>query len=124
MNLGTLVGLSLGHTVLDGDPAPPPPKGHSPPIFGPYFCGQMSAWIKISLGMELGLDPGYFVLDGDPALPLQKGEQSPPPPSPQIFGPCLLWPNGWMDEADTWHGGRPHPRRVCVRRGPSPPPQF
>jgi len=27
---------SPGHIVLDGDPAPPPPKGHSPPIFGPY----------------------------------------------------------------------------------------
>ena len=26
-----------GHIVLDGDPAPPPPKGHSPPIFGPYL---------------------------------------------------------------------------------------
>ena len=25
-----------------------------------------------------------------------------------------------MDEADTWHGGRPQPRRVCVRWGPSP----
>jgi len=24
-----------GHIVLDGDPAPPSPKGHSPPIFGP-----------------------------------------------------------------------------------------
>ena len=35
-----------------------------------------------------------------------------------------------MDEADTWHGGRPQPRRVCVRWGPSSPspkgaqPQF
>ena len=28
-----------------------------------------------------------------------------------------------MDEADTWHGGRPQPRRVCVRWGPSPLPQ-
>jgi len=26
-----------GHIVLGGDPAPPPPKGHSPPIFGPYL---------------------------------------------------------------------------------------
>ena len=26
-----------GHIVLDGDPAPPSPKGHSPPIFGPYL---------------------------------------------------------------------------------------
>jgi len=28
-----------------------------------------------------------------------------------------------MDEADTWHGVRPQPRRVCVRWGPSPLPQ-
>ena len=28
-----------------------------------------------------------------------------------------------MDEADTWHGGRPQPRRVCVRWGPSPLPK-
>jgi len=35
--LGTQVGLSPGHIVLDGDPAPPPPKGHSPPIFGPHL---------------------------------------------------------------------------------------
>jgi len=31
------VGLGPGHIVLRGDPAPPPPKGHSPPIFGPYM---------------------------------------------------------------------------------------
>ena len=35
--LGVQVGLGPGHIVLDGDPAPPPPKGHSPPIFGPYL---------------------------------------------------------------------------------------
>jgi len=35
MRLGTEVGLDLGDIVLDGDPAPPPLKGHSlPPIFG------------------------------------------------------------------------------------------
>ena len=28
-----------------------------------------------------------------------------------------------MDEAGTWHGGRPQPRRLCVRWGPSPLPQ-
>jgi len=37
MKLGMLVGLGPGHIVLDGDPAPPSPKGHSPPIFGPYL---------------------------------------------------------------------------------------
>ena len=43
------------------------------------------------LSMEVGLIPGDFVLDGDPT-PTQKGGGA-----PQIFGPCLLWPNGWMD---------------------------
>ena len=28
-----------------------------------------------------------------------------------------------MEEAGTWHGGRPQPRRVCVRWGPSPSPK-
>jgi len=41
------------------------------------------------LGREVGLGPGDIVLDGDPAIPFpKKGAQ------PQIFGPCLLWPNG------------------------------
>ena len=73
-------------------------------------------WIEIELDMQVGLGPGHIVLDGNPALPSQKGVQ------PQIFGPCLLWPNGWMDEDATWFGGRPHPRRHCVRWGPSSPP--
>jgi len=30
MKLGMQVGRGPGHIVLDGDPAPPPPKGHSP----------------------------------------------------------------------------------------------
>ena len=29
MKLGKQADLSLGHTVLDGDPDPPPPMGHS-----------------------------------------------------------------------------------------------
>jgi len=35
--LGMQVDLGPGHIVLDGDPAPFPSKGHSPPIFGPYL---------------------------------------------------------------------------------------
>jgi len=45
------------------------------------------------LGTEVGLDPGDF------------GTQLPPEkdavPHP-LFGPCLLWPNGCMDEDATW----------------------
>jgi len=36
MQLGMEIGPSPGHIVLDGDPASsPPPKGHSPSVFGP-----------------------------------------------------------------------------------------
>ena len=28
-----------------------------------------------------------------------------------------------MDEGSTWHGGRPQPRRLCLRWGPAPPPK-
>ena len=108
------IGLGPSQIVLDRHPAPPPPKGHSPTQSSAHICcGQMAAWIKMSLGMEVGLGPGDFVLDGDPAPPPQKGGRA-----PQIFVPRLLWPNGWMDEAGTWHRGRPQPRRLCVRWGP------
>ena len=44
------------------------------------------------LGTEVGLGPGDIVLDGEP----------PPSPkeaySPSITVPCLLCPNGWMDQ--------------------------
>jgi len=39
---------------------------------------------------------------------------------PPIFGPCHLWPNGWMEDA-AWCGGRPRPRQLCVRWEPSSP---
>ena len=41
-----------------------------------------------------------------------------------------LWPNGWTDQDETWHAGRPRPWRHCVRWEPSSPspkghsPQF
>jgi len=33
----------------------------------------------------------------------------------------VLWPNGWMHHDATWYGGRPQPRRHCIRWGPSSP---
>jgi len=61
------------------------------------------------LGTEVGLGPDDIVLDGDAATPRKKGT----PPLP-IFGPCLLWPNGWMDQDATWYGDKPRPRQRCV----------
>jgi len=70
--------------------------------------------MKLILGIEVGLSPGDFVLDGNPA---------PPQKVAQIFGPFLLWPNGWMHQDATWYGCRPQPSGFCVRWRPSPPPQ-
>jgi len=69
----------------------------------------------MKLGMQVGLGPGHIVLDGDPAPTPQKGVE------PQNFGLYLLWPNGWVDQDTTWQGGRPQPKRHCVRWGPSSP---
>jgi len=33
-----------------------------------------------------------------------------------------LWPNGWTDQDETWHAGRPRPWPLCVRWEPSSPP--
>jgi len=43
MKLGVRVGLGSGHILLDGDPAPVPPKGHSPQFSAHICCGQMAA---------------------------------------------------------------------------------
>jgi len=104
------------HVALDGDPAPPPPKEHSSPQSSAHICyDQMAGWIKMPLGREVGLSPGDFVLDGDPAPHSPKRGRAP------SFGSCLLWPNGWMDQDGTWHGGRPRSRPHCARWGPSCP---
>jgi len=68
------------------------------------------------LGMEVGLGPGDCVRWGPSSSP--KGGGAPP-----IFGPCLLWPNGWIDQDATWHGGGPRSRPHCARWRPSSPPQ-
>ena len=109
--------------------------GAEPPIFGSWLLWP-NGWMDqdMALGMEVGLGPVHIVLDGtiatevrrprpiyativfdvDPATPRKRAH----PPHP-TFGPCLLWPNGWMDEDAAWYGSRPRPRPHCTRRGPS-----
>jgi len=85
-----------GDFVLDGDQATTQ-KGQNPTQFLVHvYCGQKAAWIKMQLGTEVGqVDLGLrnIVFDVDPATPRKRAQ--PPPPN---FGPCLLWPNSWMDE--------------------------
>jgi len=78
--------------------------------------------------MEVGLGPGDFVFDRDPYLTKRGTPTGHNHPHP-IFGPCLLWPNGWIDQDATWYRGEPRPRRRSVRWGRSSPlkghsPQF
>ena len=120
MKLGMQVGLSPGHTVLDGDPGPPPPKGTALQFLAHMYCAQTAGWIKMPVGVEVGLYASDIVLDGDPASTSRKRGQSPPPP---IFGPCLLWPNGCVDQDVTWYGGRSRHRPHCAGWGPSSSPQ-
>jgi len=91
------------------------------------YCGQTATWIEMPLGIEVGLGPGHIMLDGDAVSPMERGTAAPPF---AVFrrrqacicinrGPCLLWPNGWMDQDATGYGDRPRPRRHSVRWGPS-----
>ena len=59
MKLDMEVGLSRGHIVLEGDPAPPSTNGAEPPaqFSAQVHCGQMAGWIKTALGTEMGLGP-------------------------------------------------------------------
>jgi len=86
------------HCVRWESSSPVPKKGVEPPpqFLAHVYCGQTAGWIKMALGMEVGLGPGYIVLDGDSA-PLPRQEAEPPP----IFGPFILWPNGWMHQDAT-----------------------
>jgi len=76
MPLGTEVGLGLRDVVLDGDPAPPPIKGHSPPIVCQCRLCQTTGWTKMPLGIEVGLGPVDF--DGGSATPRKKGTRTSP----------------------------------------------
>jgi len=63
--LCVVVGHGPGHIVLDGDPASPPPNGHSPRQFSAHVCyGQTAGWIKIPLGTKVGFGPGHSVRRG------------------------------------------------------------
>ena len=60
--------------MLDGDPAAPPPKGHSSQLSDHICCGQIAGWLETQLGREVGLGQASsdIVSDGDPAPPPPK----------------------------------------------------
>jgi len=133
VKLGVQVGLGPDHVVLDGDPAAPPQRGRAPQFSAHICCGQMAGWIMMPLGGKVGLGPSNIAqqlplrqkgqspqfsahfycrqivgcIKMLPGMMVGLGpchilldETSPP-----IFGPCLLWPNGSMDQDATWWEG-------------------
>ena len=115
------------HCVRWG-PSSPPLKGHTPSQFSAHICcGQMAAWINMSLGMEVGLGPGDFVLHGDPAPPPQKGDGAPKFSAHVYCGQTAGWvklvlvKEVGLSPGDFVLDGEP----ACFpKRGPSPLPNF
>ena len=75
MKLGAQVGLGPGHNVLDGDPAPPPSKGHSPP---PNFrpISVVAKWLdglRCHLVWRYRPRPRRLYVRWRPSSPPQKG---------------------------------------------------
>jgi len=66
------------------------------------------------LDMDVDLSPGDFVLDGDPVSLPKKGAE------PPNFRPIVA--KRLDGQHRTWNDGRPQPRPLCVRWGPSPLP--
>ena len=100
------------HYVRSG-PSSPSPKGAEPTNFRPISV--VTKWLDGSrCQMVVKVRPKLHCVRWGPSSPPKRG-QSPP----LNFGPCLLWPNGWMDQDGTWHGAEPQSRPHCRRRGPS-----
>jgi len=101
--------------VLHGHPASRPlsKTGTVRQFSAHVCCGQTAGFNKVPFSTKVGLGPGDIALYAEVA-PLKRAQ-------PPIFALCLLQPNGWMDHDSTWYGGRPLPRRHCVRWGANPP---
>ena len=76
-NLGMQVSLSPGHIVLDGDPAPLPQGGHTPPISGPYLLRPNGCMDQDITWYGARPRPRRLCVRWGPAPPSPKGGQSP-----------------------------------------------
>jgi len=128
MKLGWQVGLGPGHNVLGGDPAPPPPKGHSPPIFGPYLLQPNGCMDQDATRHGARPRPRRLWVRWGPRSPLQKGGRAPSQFSVNVY--CVQTA-GWikmvlgieigLSSDDFVLDGDPAP---STKKGRSPLPNF
>jgi len=79
MKVAMQVGLVPGHIVLDGDPAPSPPKEHSlHPIFGPFLLRPNGCMDQDATWYGARPQPRRLYVNGEPALPSPKKGAEPP----------------------------------------------
>jgi len=121
MKLGTRVGLGSRHTVLDGDPAPSPQRGRAPNF---WPISVVAKWLD---GSRCHLV--WREASTQATLCYMGTQLHPQGAEPPVFGRCLLWPNGWMDQDVTWYEGRSRPRHIVLHEDPAAPkkgtvPQF
>jgi len=109
------VGLSPGDFVLDGDRSRTPKRAEPHPIFGPRLMWRNGCMDQDTAWYGGRLRPMRHCVRCGPSYLQKKGITTPP----NFWGrnranPCLLRPNGWMDEDAAWYGSRPRSRPVVV----------
>jgi len=119
MPLVTKVGLGPGYIVLHGDPASLR-KWLGASVFGPCLL-----W-PIGRPSQLLLSTCWATFCKTVRPNLSDRCLSVLSVCLSVMSVCnvgVLWPNGWMDQEETWHAGRPRPWPHCVRWVPSSPSQ-
>ena len=102
-------------TVFDGDPTLPPQKGGRAPFpnFRPMsIVAKRLDGPRRHLARRWALSRPHCARWGPSSRP-QKVAELP------IFGPSLLWPNGWMHQDATEYGGRPQPSHFVLDWDPT-----
>jgi len=103
----------------------PRPKSQLPPIkkgHGPNFRPMSDVANRLDgstyhLVRRQASPIPHYVRWG-PSSPTYKGAQ------PPLFSPCLLLPNGGMDQDSTWYEGKSRPKPHCVTWGSSSRPHL
>ena len=121
------IGLGAGQILLHEYPAPPPPKWHSPPTFGPYLLWPNGCMDQDATWYRGRPRPTQHCVLCGPSYPQKKRHTHPYPILAHVYcGQMVGWMKTPLDTAiDLGPGhivldGVPAP----AKRAPQPPPLF